>query len=455
MDQYLRDPERDTILLVNGIGGRQQAYFEGAIEKMEEMLGRKLNVLIVTEKRDKSAVKREYKKTWTRVKVNTSSVIQLEKALLPYLDNLLLIVCRPEKAIPYFRNIIPHVPYLATPTMESLKWANDKIDMRRRIRVFNKKISPAYTIVEDASSKSIAKIKRKVGFPAIIKPAGLAASVLVTVAYHEEELEKILNKTYKKVRRVYRQRGRLTKPKILVEQFMEGEMYSTDIYVNSRGTMYTTPLVYVQTGHVVGQKDFFGYRQMTPVALRPHKHHNGFSVAKEAVKALGLRNVTAHVELMRTYKGWKVIEIGPRVGGFRDFLYMESYGIDHTLNDMLIRLPMRPIIPRKSKGYSVAMKFYPEKEGNLKRIVGINKIKKLASYKHHSQSKKRGERVRFARNGGTSVVDVFMFNKKRSELLADIHRIEEILKIEVEKTGKSAIELPKRAFKTLQPNGSR
>lgn len=438
MDQFLRDPNRNTVLVVNTVAARTMASFNESIAELKAILKRDIKVLLVVEKRDKKAMSRikTYPRSWRIITVNTKSVIQLEKELKPYLDKIIAITCQSEKAIPFFRNIIPHVPYLETPTSGSLLWAEDKINMRRRLRVHKKKISPAYTIIKDTSNASIAKIRHKVGFPAIVKPAGLAASALVRVVYDEEEAVQVIKKSLRKLKSVYKAKGYLKTPQLLIEQYMEGEMYSTDIYVNSRGTMYTTPLVHILTGHKAGKGDFFGYRQMTPVLMKPYKHQAAFDVAKESVLAMGLRSISVHIELMKTVNGWKVIEVNPRVGGFREFLYHNSYGIKHTLNDILIRLPMRPMIPRKAKGFSAVMKIYADKEGILKRIVGKQKIKKLRSYKKHDQNRQNGDKLLFARNGGSSVIDVYLFNERRSDLLADIHRLEQILKIEVDTSRK-------------------
>lgn len=445
MDQFLRDPARNTVLIVNTVHPRSLKATIEAINELETLLKRKMHALVVVEKRDKSAVKQNniYPKSWKTISVNTKSVIQLEKELKPYSDKIVAITCQSEKAIPFFRNIIPQVPYLETPTMESLAWSEDKINMRRRLRAHNKRLSPAYTIIKDTTEVSIRKINREVGYPAIVKPAGLAASALVRVVYDEEEAIKTIKKSLRKLKSVYKAKGYLKAPRLLIEQYMEGDMYSTDIYVNSRGTMYTTPLVHILTGHKAGKGDFFGYRQMTPVLIKPYKHQAAFDVAKDSVVAMGLRSISVHVELMKTVNGWKVIEVNPRIGGFRDFLYQSSYNIKHTLNDILIRLPMRPIIPRKARGFSAIMKIYGDKEGTLKRIVGKQKIKKLRSYKKHDQNRQNGDKLLFARNGGSSVIDVYLFNEKRSDLLADIHRLEQILQIEVDTSRKPITPLEK------------
>ena len=62
---------------------------------------------------------------------------KISEALFPYHDQLLAITCRTETNIARFAKIIPHVPYLRTPTSDSLSWATDKYEMRKRFKLFN------------------------------------------------------------------------------------------------------------------------------------------------------------------------------------------------------------------------------------------------------------------------------------------------------------------------------
>lgn len=114
-------------------------------------------------------------------------------------------------------------------------------------------------------------------------------------------------------------------------------------------------------------------------------------------------------------------------------LYKLSYGIDHALNDILIRIPTKPIIPKKVKGYSTALMFYPRTEGRLKEIQGVKKIQALKSFQHIEIKKKIGDICRFAKNGGKEVCDVILFNKDKQKLLADVRRVEQLLDIKLKK----------------------
>lgn len=362
-----------------------------------------------------------------------SSPSKVTKALMPYQHRFLAVTCRGEYNIGLFRALIPHVPYLRTPTATSLEWATNKLEMRKRFFAYDKTMSPKFAIVEDAGKASIVKIKKRVKFPMVVKPTGLAASLLVTLCYHQDELERALRNAFRKVRKLYREQGAPTEPKILVEEFMEGDMYSIDSYVSTRGTVYHCPIVHIKTGQAVGYEDFFGYMRMTPTKLSKASILKAQDIATKTVHALGLRSSTAHTELMRTEDGWRVIESGPRIGGNRVLMYELSYGFNHALNDILIRIPKKPVISNRARGYSSVLEFFAKKEGRITKIKGRKKAELLGSFHSLTQKKKVGDRAKFASRGGKAILSVCLFNKDRSELLADIRRLEKMVVIETRK----------------------
>lgn len=364
------------------------------------------------------------------IQVNFDKPKQIVQALQKYEGELLAATARGEGNLFLLRKLIPFIPYLKTPTVESLRWATDKLEMRRRFMAYDKSITPRYMSVKDAKKTTIQRIEERVGFPLIVKPTGLASSLLVSKAYHHEELEKALKKTFRKINTLTKDYKGKEEPRVLVEQFLEGSMYSIDAYVSSRGALYFCPLVSVKTGNQIGFDDFFGYQRLTPVTLRKSSIERAQDVTRKAVHALGLRSTTVHVELMRTDHGWKVIEVGPRIGGFRHEMYELSYGIDHFGNDVLVRIPRKPNIPKKELGHTAVFQFFPDKPGIIKTLKGVKKIKELDSFYKITLNKKVGDRSISAANGGKSVMDVVLFHEDRPKLLADVRRMETLVKIE-------------------------
>jgi hypothetical protein len=180
----------------------------------------------------------------------------------------------------------------------------------------------------------------------------------------------------------------------------------------------------------VGYDDFFSYLQITPSSLSPSEIKTANMLATDALRSIGLTASSAHIELMRSEEGWKVASMGPKVSGWRNDLYTLSYGIDHTVNDILVRIPEKPIFSKKIKSQSAVLKFYSKKEGKLERLTGIKKVQDLSSFHRMRIRKKNGDMCKFAKHGHKPVFDVTLTNKNRSKLLADIRRIEQTVKIE-------------------------
>jgi hypothetical protein len=130
---------------------------------------------------------------------------------------------------------------------------------------------------------------------------------------------------------------------------------------------------------------------------------------------------------------WKVVEVGARMGGFRHKLYEMSCDINHTANDVRIRIPKKPVIPKKCKNHACAIKWFADSEGVIKEMKGIKRIEQLESFVSINVHKRIGDKAVFARNGGRSIFTVFLCNADRPALLADIRRIEKTIDIKVGK----------------------
>lgn len=420
--------EKDIIVYVMGLP-------PGAAESIrayEKTIEHPLRIMVLLDSRlREDRPEREVVEADYLVKCDFSKPDKIKEALLPYRNRLLAITCRKEQAMARFAAVLPHVPYLRTPNTESLLWASDKYEMRRRMKTHDAKITPEFTLVKQNSKVERDRVIKKVGFPMIVKPANMAGSLFVSICYHESELEKSLRTLFRRIKTAYEKDGRIEKPRVIAEAYMDGDYYSIDSYVNSRGGIYHCPLVKQVTGRSIGHDDFYNYLQITPSKLKRETVERANRVAEKAIHALGLRSTIAHTELIKIDDEWKVVEIGARMGGFRHVLHQLSCDIDHSLNDILIRIPKKPRVPKKCKGYACAMKWFADKEGIITEMKGIKKIEQLESFHKLAVNKKVGDRTVFARNGGRSVFNLLMYNEDRSKLLADIRRVEKMVEIKV------------------------
>ena len=176
------------------------------------------------------------------------------------------------------------------------------------------------------------------------------------------------------------------------------------------------------------------YTQITPSVLAREEEEKAQQVVLAAIHAVGLRSSTVHCELMRTPKGWKVIELAGRTGGFREELLYYSFGIRHNLNDFLIHLGKKPILKKIKDMQTVFIKFWPHKAGKLIAIKGLKKAKELKSLVKLRQEKKLGDYAGLSKHGHTFVLGFTLCTKSRSDLLADIRKLEKWIKIETVKS---------------------
>jgi biotin carboxylase len=416
-----KPPQRSSVLFINSIT-REQAQ---ALHRLTSLLGRPLRpILLRDDYADNASVDGDLKGL-VQITVNLNNPAAIEQALAPYASDIFVVTYKDDASAAFARHLSPFLAHLDLPLPDALERSTDKTKMRRAFHAYDKSLSPKFVVISDNRPETIDRVERQVGYPLVVKPSGLTSSMLISVCYYREELEQALEQIIQHMALLPNQ----PKLEVLLEQLMEGTYYSIDAYVGPRGAVRFAPPVYGKTGRDVGFDDFFGYLRLTPTLLPPREIAACEAAATGAIRALGLRNATCHIELMHTPGGWKIIELGPRIGGFRHELYEHAYGLNHALNDLLTRSLSSAEIIKRAKGYAACMQFYPRTEGVLESIDGLDKIKNLPSVKRLSVFKNPGDHCLFAKHGGRHVLELVLFNPKRSDLLGDIRRIEQNLVI--------------------------
>ena len=306
--------------------------------------------------------------------------------------------------------------------------------MRKFWNNYDKKISPNFIEVESDSDEEIKKIEKNLEYPIMIKPTNMASSKMVTKNYHREELKKSLTSIFNKGGFIQSLRKTILpsedKIEVIAEEFMEGSMYSVDGVIDDKDKVSMYPPVYIKTGKSIGFDDFFGYMQILPSKISSENRKKMNKVIKKAIAGLSLDNSHFHIELFKTedYE-WRVIEIAPRIGGFREFLYKNTYGFSVNKNNILNKIGSKIEYDEKVKNPSAVLKIYAKSEGRIKKILGLKKVEALDSFVKINKKKKVGDMAKFAKNGADPVLIIYLKNKKRGSLLGDVRKIEEIVKI--------------------------
>lgn len=422
--------ERDIVLTINVV----EPGLVKAVKEHSKLLGKDLKGLVLVDReyaqqdpdrpRDKSGFFKE-------IICDFSSPRELQKVLKPYIDRLLVATCRYESAIEPFRKVIPFLPYIHTPSETSLLWSTEKPSMRDRLHAYDDTLVPRYVYMDERDMPDFEELIKDFKFPVIVKPSVLAAGLLITACKEKKELEKILKKTFRLMQKMYAKERRGKKPRLLIEEMMQGDMYSTDAYVTHDGRVFCMPLVEVITAHFIGIPGFYSYRHIIPVKLSEAEIKRGFKAAEDAIRALNLSSTTTHIELFLTKDGWKIIEVGARIGGYREALYREAYGAEHYYNDLAVRMGMEPKMPGKPLRHAAGMNIYADEEGYITSIDGLEEAQKLESIVFLNSHAQPGDLALFAGNGGRLIIDGILSNKDPKKLEADVAKVRELIKINV------------------------
>lgn len=364
------------------------------------------------------------------LRCDTKNVEDIERAIAPIRDEIAIVFCYFESWMPLYRRLVKLLPDVNMPSEESLEICNSKLEMRKRFMEKYPEITPRFMLIKD--KRSADEIMRNIGFPCVTKPLNLTKSRLVIRSNNKEELEGNLQNTFEKIGEVYKSVHSESEPMVLAEEYMEGELYSIDAYVSPKKKSYLTPIVRVVTGKDVGIDDFFNYYRVTPAKIAEEEERKAQESSIKALKATGPTSVTIHIELMRTSKGdWKIVELQTRPGGYRNEMLKLSFGIKHYENDFLNRMGKKPVISAKPLSYTAVMEIFPEREGRIVSIEGIEDMKKLPSFLRFEQAKNPGEMCGYSRDGYTYVLQVVLNHKDEKILYDDLEKMRNIIKINV------------------------
>lgn len=426
---------KDTILFVNAI---RPATFE-ALEKFYHQTGLNFRPLVIIDEniRDTIIHRNGQHHIGGRCEVihaDFDSPQSLRNALIPYKKRIFAVTSQYENSIHELKKLIPYFPYLSMPTEKSLEWSTEKKLMREMLSTYDSSLAPAFAEALDASEATIASLEKTMRYPLMVKPSGLEGSLLVNRVDNTQELRNILAYTFKEIQKGYDTWVKRQAPAIVVEEFMEGDMYSVDVYVAEDGSTLYTPPLRVITGRNIGFDDFFGYARFAPSGLTEEDMRAAQQTSGAAASALCLRSITAHVELMKTAHGWKVIELGPRIGGYRHDIYAEAYDINHIMNDVLNRAGKLKIVENHLKKSAAVFNIYAREEGTLIGVSGLDVITELPSYVWHKQAHKTGFKLNFAKNNGDPVIELMLSHANKDQFDEDVACMERVLEIHVEPT---------------------
>lgn len=301
----------------------------------------------------------------------------------------------------------------------SYKAAVQSTDKAEMIKTFEDKgvEHPWYFVLD--STKDLGKIKDRISYPCITKPTDSAGSRGVMIVNSEEELVDALKYSSKQGRN----------GEVIIEEYMNGEEVSVEIIVSNgrphvlavTDKLTTGPPHFIEIGH--SQHSQLEFEEVESIK----------ELAKRAVRAVGIETGPAHVEIMLTESGPKMIELGSRMGGgsIASHLVPLSTGIDMIENT--IRLTCNEeidISPKFKKGS--AMRSITATNGKLVRIDGLEKAMKMEGIEDILVSKNEGDILADVNDNTSRLIYVIAQADTVQEAIKRCEKAIEIIKIDID-----------------------
>lgn len=329
-----------------------------------------------------------------------------------------------EDGMKYFASMIPlfkkKFPNLLLPEPAALLAAADKNTMRDKFNTFDENISPRSVKITDLQ-RWRNYLDVDLNFPIIVKPANSSASTMVSRCESPGELEDYLRDTVPKLNDYYSAKKGAYKPAVIIEEFIDGPLHSIDSYVTNSGEILHCPVVDYFSRVNVGMEGFGAYAGVIPSKLSKSEIVDAEALTGKAIEALGLRNTSCHTELVKSKAGWKVIEVGARIGGSRDEIYKIGFNFNHLENDLLNRCGLPVSIKTEPVNSSAYVVLFANSRGKLVAIEGLEEFTTKSSSKiTYTQRKQIDDTVDTSFNGGKRILHLFFSNSDSSKLLTDV-----------------------------------
>ena len=265
--------------------------------------------------------------------------------------------------------------------------ATDKAEMIKAFEENNVE-HPRYYVAKN--KKEFTYIRNEIEFPTIIKPTDNAGSRGVVQVNCIEELDKAFEYSYAESRT----------GSVIIEECLHGPEFSVEVMViggvpkvlQITDKQTTGAPYFVETGHSQPSRQSKEIQdQIKELAVR-------------AVNAVGINMGPAHVEIILTKDGPKMVELGARMGGdcIATHLVPLSTGIDMVKATIEMACGQTPDINEKYvKG--AAIRYFNTSSGVLREIKGLADAKRTPGIRQITLVNKSGDHINSIRNSADRI----------------------------------------------------
>ncbi len=276
---------------------------------------------------------------------------------------------------------------------------------------------PWYFIIP--TREDLNKYLDKIQYPCIMKPTDNAGSRGVVLCHDRAELEAKYEYS------CHESRGGT----VIIEEYLIGPEFSIEVMVIN-GEPHVLQITDKLT---TGAPHFVEMGHSQPTKQSKENQDKIRDLACRACKAVGISNGPAHVEMILTENGPKMVELGARMGGdcITTHLVPLSTGIDMV--GCTIKLACGEPIniePQFSKG--AAIRYFDVHNGTIKSIEGVEEAKKVFGVKEVSIVHQVGEEIGEIGSSTDRVGFVIAQGETADDAIKLCERVLEITKISIE-----------------------
>ena len=243
-------------------------------------------------------------------------------------------------------------------------------------------------------------------FPLITKPTDNSGSRGVMLVTSEKDMAAALAYSADNSRR----------GDVIIEEYMKGPEVSVEVMA-THGRPYVLQITDKLTS---GAPHFVEMGHSQPSRLPQKAQLAICELACRAVEAIGIQDGPAHVEIILTQSGPKLVELGARMGGdcITTHLLPLSTGIDMVESTIRIALGQDPDLTQKLHRGS-AIRYFSAPCGVLRAIEGVEEARRIPGVKE----------ITFVKEVGDTIGEIGSSNDRPGFVIAQADTAEEAIRI--------------------------
>ncbi len=259
----------------------------------------------------------------------------------------------------------------------------------------------------------------QITYPCISKPTDNSGSRGVALIRSPEELEEALAYSSSCGRT-----GR-----VILEEYLSGPEVSVEAFA-TEGTCH---ILAVTDKLTTGAPHFVELGHTQPTAIEPAGEEAIRALAAAAMKAVGIENGPAHIEIMLTADGPKMIELGARMGG--DFITTDlvplSTGVDMLGATILLSCGETPDVSPKFREAS-AVRYFQAEAGVIRAIRGVAEAEAVPGVCRVELFRAVGDTVGGIENSADRTGCIIARGADRAQAVAACERALQLISVETE-----------------------